>query len=185
MRFIRKNGRVIPIRDRIARGVEVGSAPGAALVGGVVGSLSSLGHGKVNPVSFAFWGLKGAVAGAAAGAVLGAAGHAGKKIAPAGPAEMTAFKRAGALATLGSVSRLARPFVSKTKVGKAIALAGYFGGSIGSIASAYHSAATAKKGTRGRVLAAGAVGSILGTNVMRAGSFLVHNRKSLGLRRII
>ncbi len=185
MRFIRKNGRVIPLRDRVSLGVEKGAGVGAVSVGTAYGVLTHIATKEHNPFGIVFWGLKGAIAGGAIGGVAGALNrHMNGNAVQDHQAAKRTFMRSLALSSAGSVLHVAAPFVSRNKRVKTAVQLGASTAFIGSMANAVVSSALANKGNRGVVLAAGGAGSVLGTNFMRLGKPIISNRKKLGLRRI-
>jgi hypothetical protein len=187
IRFIHKNGRVIPLRDKFAAGVSRGAMPGAIATGAYIAAGTKAATGKINPFEVAFWALKGATAGGAAGGILNAG--LGKK-APALSSKhkqeiKDAFKSSFALSALGSAARISKPFVGKrAPVLRAISTGVFTATHLLSTTNAFYLASKASKGNRGRVLAAGALGDVAGTNLTRIGGPIARNRRALGLKRI-
>ncbi len=186
VRFIRVRGRIIPLRERAHDGLAKGAAVGT--IAGVAGyaALSALTKRPQNHLANSFWGLKGAAAGGALGAAVSAA-IPQKRVNPRASDVKKAAKRAfiisGLSSAISSAAVLAEPFVRSKKV-KSVLNVLAIGGQGISFSSPYLQASLNKDGTKTAALAAGGLGAVMGTNLLRLGGPLVKYRKRLGLRRV-
>lgn len=186
VKFIRVHGRIIPLRERAHDGLAKGASIGT--IAGYAGyaALTAATKKPQNALSNAFWGLKGAAAGGAIGALASAAipqKRANPRSSDVKKAAKRAFAISGLSSAISSASVLAEPFVRSSKA-KNILNALAIGGQGLSFSAPYFQAIVNKPGTKTVALAAGGLGAVAGTNLLRLGKPLIKYRKRLGLRRI-
>ena len=183
VKFVRINGRIVPIRKRIAEGVSTGAVAGALTTGAVWTGLTKVNKSFSVPGTF-FWASKGALLGAGIGGAVALAGNKGRTISEEGKTRAkVALGTSLGLAALGQGLRISAPFVGRkhSMAGNLMKL-GAFGATVGMAFSPALQAALARPDDRGMVLAAGALGSVAGTNLGRFGAPIIKHSKKLGMR---